>query len=270
MPTHALSVLGVGPTAANTPLALGAVLLMPAPGPWIIHDIWSQIVHDVPTANEGITGSLLFDSPTGGIVPDPAPGTYPLVGPGATVGANMECVQVPLNRFRTRWEAPGKAQIRFRINLDVAVTVAPQVAAGIIFSDAVPTQEPLVFVDQIDIAFAGGAEGAIGAITISEKATRIVGLCGVLSKVTAVTVQEGMIGTFRLASNDVPIQPASYPFNNAISAALGTVVGQTAPIKLDFIPVDIPVPSGATVNCFVTTQAAITANIHARVYIAYQ
>lgn len=270
MSTHALAVLGVGPTAANTPLQVGATLLMPAGGPWIIHDIWSQIIHDVPTADEGITGSLLFQSVAGDIAPDPAPGTYPLVGPGATVGANMENVDVPLNIFRTNWTAAGKAQINFRINLDVAVTVAPQVAAGIIFGDTVPEKQPLTFCDQIDVAFAGGAEGAIGNINISEKATRIVGLLGILSKVTAVTASEGMIGTFRLASNDIKMPPAQFPFNNAISGALGTVVGQMGPKPINFIPVDIPVEGGSVISCFVTTQTAITGNISARVYIAYE
>lgn len=268
--THGLAVLGVGPTAANTPLQLGANLLMPAGGPWIIHDIWSQIVHATPTANEGITGSLLFNSVAGDITPDPAPGIYPLVGPGATVGANMENVDVPLNRFRTNWTAAGKAQINFFINLDVAVTVASEVAAGVIFGDTVPETRPLTFCDQIDVAFAGGAEGAIGNIAISEKATRIVGVLGILSKVTAVTAAEAMIGTFRLASNDIGIQPATYPFNNAISGALGTIVGQMGPKPIEFIPVDIPVEGGSVISCFVTTQTAVTGNIHARVYIAYE
>lgn len=270
MSTHGLAVLGVGPTAANTPLQVGATLLMPAGGPWIIHSIWSQIIHDVPTAAEGISGSLLFRSVAGDIQPDPAPGIYPLVGPGGTVGAHMETVDVPLNLFRTNWTAAGKAQIRFDINLDVAVTVAPQVAAGVIFGDAEPESRPLTFVDQIDVAFAGGAEGAIGNITISEKATRIVGILGILSKVTAVTASEGMIGTFRLASNDIQMPPAAFPFNNAISGGLGTIVGQMGPKPISFIPVDIPVIGGSVISCFVTTQTAITANVNARVYLAYE
>ncbi len=265
-----MSVLGVGPLAANAPLQIGANIVLPTPGPWTIHNIWVNVVHDVPTAAEGITGSLIFNSFSGDIVPDPAPGTYPMVGASATIGANIEMTESPVQMFDTNWTAPGKATVQFFLDNDILLTVGGFASAGVIFGDTVPEKRPLTFCDHADVLFAGGAEAAIGNIVLSEKANRIVGICGILTKTGVVVVNEGIMGTFRLASNDLPIQPATYPFNNGFNGALGVPLGQSTPVLPNFIPVDIPVPGGATIQTLVTTQAAVTNNVHARVYIAYE
>lgn len=270
MPTHALAVLGAGPQLANTPTVLGAVQLMPAGGPWIIHDIWSTFTVNSPTVDEGITGDLLFNSVSGDISPDPAPARYPIIGTSGAIGAAIPLTETPTAIFPVNWTASGKAQFSLAFNINLAVTNAPQAAAGIIFGDSIPERRPLTFVDMVDSFFAGGAEAAVGTITVAEKATRIIGLLGLFSKTGAVVAEDAITGVFRLDSNDVQLPPARYPFNHGFNGMLGAATFQTTAIKPDFIPVDIPVIGGSNINVFVETVAAVANNVSVRVYVAYE
>jgi len=270
MATHAITVLGATPTVLDTPTIIGAAQLMPAGGPWIIHNIWSQTCLDAPGAGDGFTADLLFNSVAGDITPDPAPGRYPIIGTSGTTGAVQPPTEVPLAIFDTNWTASGKAQFSLSMNLNLGISAAGQVAAGIIFGDTVPQPRPLTFVDSVHAQFLGGAEGPIGLITLSEKATRIVGLLGVLTKTAVVGAGDAIVGFFRLDSIDHKFPPAQYPFNNAFNGMAGAGVDMTTPLKPHFIPVDIPIKGGSNINCFVTTQGAVANGLDARVYIAYE
>lgn len=270
MSTHALAVAAATPIAANTPTLIGAVQLMPAGGPWIIHNIWSTTVINSPVLAEALTGDLIFNSVSGDITPDPAPGRYPIIGTGCAVGAVINPTETPTAIFDTDWSASGKAQFSLSMNLNLAISNVGQIAAGIIFGDTIPQKRPLRFVDVVDSFFAGGAEAAVGTITVAEKATRIVGLLGIFTKTGATVAEDAVCGFFRLDSNDIPMPPAAYPFNNGINGMIGAGVDSSTPIKPEFIPVDIPVIGGSNINCFVTTVAGVTNNVNVRVYIAYE
>ncbi len=270
MGTHAMAVQGNSAILAAVRTQIGGNLTLPAGGPWTIHGIYSNIVHDNGLAAEGICGQLTIDSASGDIIPDPAPGEYPLIGPQAMFGATLPPAIVPLNIFPVNWSAPGKAVISLWHTLGTAITNAGAVQAGILFGDTVPTVRPLTFCSHIRGNPTLAAETQSGNITLAEKATRIVGVMGVLSKNTAITAAESMMATFRLDSADAKLTPAVFPFNFAMSGLVGADTGQPSIPQSQFIPVDIPVIGGTVISVFVTLQRAVTANVDAHVFIAYE
>lgn len=270
MPTYALATTGTGGTAALANTLIGAALTLPAGGPWIIHNIWGQVAKTTTVPSEGTGGALVINALTGDLTPDPAPGTYPLIGACVSESANAAIAPVPLNLWPVRWEASGKAQIELRYINHLAITTGSTVLAGIIFGDAIPETRPLVFCDGVRAAFASAAEQTVGTITLAEKATRIVGICADLNKGDVPTAGEAIAATIRLDSADIKLPPAQYPCNRAFNASDGTAVGQAATPQTQFIPVDIPVLGGARINCFATSTVSVTGNCEVQVYLAYE
>ena len=84
------------------------------------------------------------------------------------------------------------------------------------------------------------------------------------------TTAEELIGFFRLASDDIDLVPAQYPFPMGYSAGLGALIMSGPFIPSDLIPVDIPVIGGARINCFVDLNTAVTTAAEVQVYIAYE
>lgn len=270
MSTHAKAVQGPGSTTAATKLQIGANITLPAGGPWIIFALWGQVVKATTVPAEGTGGQLIIDALSGDLTPDPAPGKYPLPGNPGTSSANSGNAAVPLHIWDVLWNAAGKSVISLSYLNQLAITTASEVAAGIIFGDSVPAKLPLKFCDGVFSSFASAQEQTIGTITLSEKATRIVGVFADLNKGDALTTAEEIIGTIRLASDDVKMPPAEYPMMRAFDAGDGTVEGETACPKMEFIPVDIPVVGGARISCYATTSISVTGNADVQVFIAYE
>ncbi len=270
MATHAFARQGPGSTTAATKLQIGADITLPAGGPWTIFGLWGQVVKGAGAHSEGSGGQLIFDSISGDLVPDPAPGKYPLIGSPAAASANFHVAQVPLNIWPIRCEAAGKATVRLSYLNQLASTVACEVACGIIFGKEVPEKRPLVFCDSVYSAFASASEQSIGTITLAEKASRIVGILADLNHGDAVTAAEETMATIRLASDDIKMPPAQYPCIRAFDAADGTHVGAPSTPRADFIPVDIPVEGGARINVYATSSISVTGNCEVLAYIAYE
>lgn len=270
MSTHALAVTGAGATAAATKTQIGGNLTLPAGGPWTIFGLWGQVAKVTAVASEGTGGQLIVDSLSGDLSPDPAPGKYPLIGNCQASAAHFSCAAMPLNIWPVNWSAAGKSVISLSYLNQLAITAASQCAAGILFGDEVPEKRPLVFCDGVYSAFAAATEQLIGTITIAEKASRIVGILADLNKGDALTVAEEIMATIRLSSDDVMLPPAVYPCNRCFDSGDGTVEGESAVPRSDFIPVDIPVVGGARINCYATTTRSVTGNAEVQVYIAYE
>ena len=143
-------------------------------------------------------------------------------------------------------------------NHPIATTVAPIVLAGIIYGHTEPTLQPLTFIDTVRLAKTTAANQAIGNITLSEKCTRIVGVCGILSQSGVLTTGEELIGFFNLTSNDIDIVPAQFPFSCASEPGLGATIAAAPQPPAFFIPVDIPTPAGAILSAFAQFQTAVT------------
>lgn len=270
MPTHALLQSGTGSTGAATKKIIGANITLPANGPWTIFGLWGQVAKTTTVPAEGTGGQLIIDSISGDLDPDPAPGKYPLVGSPGTSSANSHCACLANNIWPVNWKAAGKSVISLSYLNQLAITTASKVVAGIIFGDKIPERRPLVFSDGVYSSFASTAEQSVGTITISEKASRIVGVCGILRKGDALTTAESIIGHFRLGSNDIKLPPAQYPFSQCYDAGDGTVEGETAMPRVDYIPVDIPVPGGSRIDVFATTIESVTGNADVDIYVAYE
>ena len=270
MATHALATTGTGGTGAAATTKIGSTLTMPAGGPHIIHHVWGQVASITTVPNEGTGGALIVSALTGDLDPDPAPGTYPLIGKQVSESANAAISAVPLNLWAVNWNASGKAQIDLSYLNALAITTGSPVAAGIIFGDAIPTERPLKFCDAVRSSFASASEQSIGTITLAEKATRIVGILADLNKGDAPTAAEAILATIRLDSADIKMPPAQYPCNRAFNASDGTAAGAASVAQSQFIPVDIPVTGGARIDCFATTTASVTGNADVQVFIAYE
>lgn len=270
MSTHALAVTGTGGTAALAQTQIGADITLPAGGPWVIHHIWGQVAKIATVPNEGTGGALVVRSLSGDIQPDPAPGSYPMIGCQVSESANANIAPVPLNLYPVNWTGAGKAVIRLDYLQQLAITTGSITAGGIIFGDSIPVANPLVFCDSVRSSFASATEQSIGTITLSERATRIVGILADLNKGDAPTAGEAIVATIRLDSADVMLPPAVYPCNRAFNASDGTAVGAAGTPRSDFIPVDIPVVGGARVNVFATTTASVTGNADIQVFLAYE
>jgi hypothetical protein len=270
MATHAIAVQGPGGTTAAAKTQIGSNITLPAGGPWIIHNLWGQVVKATTLPAEGTGGQLIIDALSGDLSPDPAPGKYPLPGNPGTSSANSSSAAVPLHIWDVLWGAAGKAVITLSYLQQLAITTASEVAAGIIFGDSVPPKLPLVFCDGVYASFASASEQTIGTITLSEKASRIVGIFADINKGDALTTAEEVLATIRLASDDVKMPPAQYPCMRAFDAGDGTVEGETACPKMEFIPVDIPITGGARISCYATTSISVTGNADVQVFLAYE
>ena len=266
--THGLIIAAAGQTAAGEQ-TLGT-LTLPADGPWIIHDVFGQIVSATATAAEATGGYMRFDAASGDVDPNPAPSKWPVICNGSALGATIDQSGCRLQMYPVNWQAPGRATINCVFNNTVAATVAPQIVMGILFGKAIPEKKRFLFCDTVRVTTNSAADTAIGTITLSEKATKITGLMGVLINDGVLTTAEELIGFFRLASDDVNLVPAQYPFPMAYSAGLGALIMNGPWQPTEFLPVDIPIVGGARINCFVDLNTAVTTAAEVQVYIAYE
>jgi len=269
MATHAIVQVGTGGTAAAAKTQISTGITMPAGGPWIIHDLWGQVVKSTTVPAEGTGGILTIESASGDIAPDPSPGKWPMLGAAVTSSANSSVHAMGLNLWPVNLQASGKATINLYYTNQLAITTGSPVQAGIIFGDTVPEPFRANFCDSVSSAFASATEQSIGTITLAEKATKITGVLFELNKGDALTAAEYVIGYCRLASDDIKMPPAQYPCSYCFNAGDGTVAGETAMPRADFIPVDIPVEGGARLNVYAKTPNAVTGNVEVRAYIAY-
>jgi hypothetical protein len=266
--THSSIVVSAGAAAAGD-VAVGTITL-PAGGPWLIHDIFCQVVGATATAAESIGGHFRFDPASGDLTPDPSPSRFPVFENGSTLGATIDRGCCPLNLFQTEWSGAGKAVINCIYHQAIAPTVAPQIVMGMLYGKSRPAIKPLIFSDVVRIGQIAAADTAIGTITVAEKATRIIGVCGILSQDDVLVTAEELTGFFRLASDDVKLPPMQLPFNNVFGAGLGALINSVPQGPINYIPVDIPVEGGARINAFVDLNTAVTNAADVEIFMAYE
>lgn len=266
--THSSIVVAAGAAAAGD-VAVGAITL-PAGGPWLIHDIFCQVVSATATPAESIGGHFRFDPASGDLNPDPSPSRFPVFETGSSLGATVDQGCCPLNLFQTEWVGAGKAVINCIYHQAIAPTVAPQIVMGIMYGHTRPAIKPLLFSDVVRVAQIVAGDTAVGTITLAEKATRIIGVCGILSQDGVLTTAEELIGFFRLASDDIKLPPMQLPFNNVFGAGLGILINAAPQGPIKYIPVDIPVEGGARINAFVDLNTAVTNAADCEIFLAYE
>ena len=265
--THGMCVAGAGSAAAGD-TTVGTITL-PAGGPWKIFKVWSTIAAATATAGESYGGHFRLQASSGDLTPNPAPSRFPTGTVGSVLGATIDAVMVPTQMYDVDYEAAGKAVIDLIYNEPTAVTVATQTVLGILFGKTVPSDLPVRFIDRVRVAQTAVADTLVGTITISEKAEKIIGVCGVLAQDNVRVAGEELLGFFRLASDDVRMPPSQFPFWCGYGAGLGALINQPAVPKQDLIPVLIPVVGGARIDCFVKLNTAVTNAAEVEIFIAY-
>lgn len=270
MASHGLAVRGTGGTTAASTTQIDSNITLPAGGPWVVYKVWGNVSKKTTIPDQGTGGQLIVNSYSGDLVPDPAPGKYPMVGNGISSSANCGLGIVPVSMWDVMWEAAGKAVLQLSYLNQLAITTASHTSGGVIFGDSIPEERPLTFCDGVYNSFASTSETLIGTITLSEKASRIVGILADLNKGDAATAGITCHGTIRLQSNDVDMAPGEFPCNRAFDATDGTAVGAPSTPRSKFIPVDIPIIGGSIINVYGTTTESVTGNADFSVFIAYE
>ncbi len=266
--TFGMAVAGAGSAAAGD-TTIGTITL-PANGPWTIFQVWALMAAATATAAEKRGGHFRLNSVSGDLEPNPAPSRFPTGLVSAQLGATGGQAICPLQIHDVDYRAQGKAVIELIFNNAATVTVADQVVLGIIFGKTRPVKKPIRFIDRARAQVTAATDTTIGTLILSEGATRIIGVGCVAAQDNVLTTAEELIGFFRLASDDVPIVPAQYPLSAAFGAGLGALVGPPAMAQPVIIPVDIPVPGGARIDCFVDLNTALTNAAEVEVFIAYE
>lgn len=266
--THGMAAGLVGQAAAGEKTI--ASLTLPADGPWLIHHVWAQVVAATQTAAESVGGYIKIESVAGDLEPNPAPAQFPLFSQGSLLGATARQVACPLQMFPIAYTAPGKAQLRLIFGSDLGDTVAPQIVCGILFGKTLPEVKPILYCDSVRASVTAATDTTVGTITLSERSTRITGICGIAIQNGVITANEELLGFWRMASDDINIIPAQFPFMAAYAGGLGALIGPADIPPFNFIPVDIPVPSGARVNTFVDLNTAVTNDADIRIFLAYE
>lgn len=266
--THGMIVTGDGgTTAANT--KIGSIV-MPAGSLWKIFGFWGQVVAATHTAAEAIVGTISFVATSGDLDPNPAPVKFPVPALGSALGATQAAAKCPLQIWPINYEAPGKANIDMYYRNPTDVTVASKVAMGLIFGQEIPSAQSFKFMDEVHTQITSATAGAVGTLTLSERATRITWIGGMLVQNGVMVDGEELIGTFSLDSDDIKMAPAQFPLSCAYGAGIGTVIEQPSHALPEMIPVNIPVANGARVDCTIDLITAVTNGADVHIFIAYE
>jgi hypothetical protein len=99
-------------------------------------------------------------------------------------------------------------------------------------------------------------EKKVGTITIPHGGARIVALWSFLVENATITAAEVLAGTIRLSSADVALEPAKFPVGTLAQGI--TTSGNKAMHGATMIPVNIPVPSKADIDVYITLARAVS------------
>ncbi len=265
---HGSAVAGAGSTGAGE-TTIGTITL-PANGPWMIWGVWIMIAAATETAGESFGGNLRLNALDGDLEPNPAPVRIPTGLAGSFLGAVMDVRACPLKVWPVAFQAPGKARIEMIYDNESAVTVGTQVVCGLLYGKTFPSLRPITFIDKVRAAITSAVDTSVGTITLSEKAQLITGIGAQIAQDGVLTTAEELLGFLRLSSDDVNLSPSHWPLSAAYSAGLGATIAQGNIVVPELIPVNIPVPGGARINCFLDLNTAVTNAAEVEVFISYE
>lgn len=268
--THSMAVAGAGSAAAGEAIITGAPVLLPAGGPYTIFKIWGNMVQATAAAAESYGDYMRIEATVGDLSPNPAPLRLPLGQVGSSLGATIDAAMRLTAIHDVAYDAPGKASLNFIMNTGTVLAVAPQCVMGIIFGKTRPVLKPFTYVDRVRAQVTAAVSTAVGTITISEKASKIVGVCGIMAQDNVLVAGEELIGFFTLASNDIKLPPAQFPFSCGYSAGLGALINNMGYAPPLWIPVEIPVVGGASIDCSVDLNTAVTNAAEIQIFIAFE
>jgi len=175
-----------------------------------------------------------------------------------------------LRIWPVNYEAPGKGVLELIVNQAVGNTVAPQCVLGVLYGKTIPSVMPIRFIDTVRAQVAAAVDTLIGTVTIAEKASRITSVGGILVQDNVITTVQNLIGYFRLASDDVRMPPAMFPFSAVYGGGLGALILDAVAQVPVMIPTEIPVEGGARIDCFALLNTLVTNAAEIQIYISYE
>lgn len=267
--THGQVAAYSGPTTAADKV-LGSIELPTRPNGWVIDEIDGQVVRQTATAAESMGGHFGLVSVSGDITPDPAPSRFPVFETGSFLGATAPVPVCPRFNYQTDLLAAGKANIDLVYHQAIACTAAAYGNIGIKYGPSITQPRRAKFCDRCRTTTNLTTVVQVGTISLSEKATRITGIMGVLSQDGVLATAQALTGIFSLRSDDVDLVPSFWLFNEVFGAGLGIAIGggqHTAPRPHE---VDIPVPGGARIDCFVDLFASVTNAADVEIFLMYE
>lgn len=268
--THSMVVTGAASVAAGEAIISGAGIVLPAGGPFTIFQVFCTLASATATAGEQIGDYFRLNAASGDLTPNPQPSRFPTGHIGSSLGATIDTAMFPTTIWNVEYEAMGKSTLELILNTPTLTTVAAQAVLGIIFGKTRPVLKPFKFIDRVRVQVATAALTGIATITISEKASKIVAVCGLISQDNVLTTGEELLGFFSLASDDVKLPPAQFPFSAGFSAGLGVLINNPVKVQPLWIPVEIPITGGARIDCSADLNTAVTNAAEVQVFIAYE
>lgn len=267
--THGL-VASAAASAAIELVTIGTVELPTRGQPWKLHGLCGQVVRQTATAAEMVGGHFGINSVSGDITPDPAPSRFPVFEQGSFLGTTADATTGPLFCYDLDLDASGKANLDLVYKQAIAVTVAPMVNIGVMFGPTIPTKRPFKFSDRVRTTLIVDTNTQVGTIQLSEKATRIIGIYGKLIQDGVRVADEELIGVFSLRSDDLDLAPSFWLFNEVYGAGKGATMHGGDSLHPTPHMVDIPVPGGARIDCFVDLLTAITNPADVEIFLMYE
>lgn len=250
---------------------VGATLELPTrTGGWMLNEFMAQVNRSVAVAAESIGGNFRLRSPSGDVSPAPEPSRFPCFESGSFLGSVADHAPCPLFKYPIDLLGAGKADIDFLATNGVASTNAPVWSVGLHFAPAIVVPSRPQHCNVVRATQAAVARTQVGTITLSENATEIVGIMGVLSQDGVLVTAEELVGFFDLESEDIDIVPSQWLFNTTFGAGIGATIHggmQSAPNPHW---VSIPVPGGARIDAFVTLTVAVTNPADVEIFIFYR
>lgn len=255
-------------TVANT--RLGEFTVPAREGGWTMNHVMGQLVPITNTPAEAVNGFFGFTTPTGNFEPSPDPSRFLVAAQSSCLGAVADVPTCPLHRYDIENKIAGNALVGIAVELAIAAATAPIWAVGVHYAPDIVVPKRAFWCDRVRTTVTAAARTLVGRITLSERASEIVGIMGHLIQDGVLVTAEELIGFYDLVSDDVSLQPSEWLFNQAFGAGLGATIngGQIAPPMPH--PVSIPVPGGAKIDCFVTLETAVTNGADAEIMILYR
>ncbi len=268
MPTKAIARASALGTAAGD--TLFTAFTLPQDVNWIIHGIWCQVVQATMVGGDAIVGNFRLIAPNGDLIPNPSPSRFPFASQPSVLGATADSQVSPLKIWPVNYKAAGGSSIQFAIEQATANIAAPQAIMGILFSDKIPVEKPVTYIERVRGQITSGALTLVGTIQLSGNAKRITGICGVLTQDNVLTAGEELLGFFELTSDSMNMLPSQYPFQAAFSAGLGALIMVPSNTPPQLIPVDIEAKPNAIITVNVDLNTAVTNAAEVEVFIAYE
>lgn len=267
---HSQLTTGAGPTTADSELALGSTITLPArnSGTWKIFGIFYCLVCATATAGQGTTGYVTMNASGTDVTPNPAPLKLPFAFP-SFLGATESVNKMDTQFYNVNFEAVGKANLDFKVLVDQTQAVAPQVVAGVLYGEKEADFQNFTYVDRIQAEISSASDTTIGTITLSERAKKIVGFLAIATQAGVLTTAEELIGFVRLDSIDLDLKPMEIPLTSNYSAGLGATIGQGQTPNLRYIPCDLDVVKGGKIQAFLDLNTALTNACSVQVYVFY-